>query len=94
MTARLYPCRVHAATLELLFLTGLRGVVSGPFLLVGFHYCDSLSERLRLPVVGVFPLDRILNGEDMFTTQLPTLEVGTVAPGVLRIGVDGVFFRA
>jgi hypothetical protein len=76
--------------LKLFLLLGLRLVISGPLLPVGFLNGNSLRQGLNLPVVGVLALDRVFNGEDMLAAKLASLKVWTGAMWFLRIWIDGV----
>lgn len=65
--------------LKLILFVYLRGVIRGPFLLIGFLDSDSLGYGLSLTVVRVFAPDGVLNSEDVLTGSLPGFKVGAGA---------------
>lgn len=55
------------------------------------------SNTLRndgLAVAGLFALDRVLNGKDMFAAKLPRFKVWTSAMRLLRVRIDRVLLGA
>jgi hypothetical protein len=63
-------CTVRARELETDPFRYLSGVIRSPFLLVGLSDFHCLGEGFRFPVVGVLPLNRELNCENVFYTSV------------------------